>query len=58
MTEKLLLAFYIMMEADVVNEKIQKICYYCFRLLKKWATTLWKIRHVTKIRKMLHQKAH
>ena len=35
MTEKLLLTFYIIMEADVVDEDIHKICYYCFKLLKK-----------------------
>jgi hypothetical protein len=35
MTEKLLLAFYIIMEADIVDENIHKICYYCFRLLEK-----------------------
>ena len=35
MTEKLLLAFYLIMGADVVDENIHKICYYCFKLLKK-----------------------
>jgi len=40
MTEKLLLAFYVIMGADVVDENIHKIYYYSFRLLKKRAIIL------------------
>jgi len=35
MTEKLLLAVYIIIGADVADENIHKIYSYCFRLLKK-----------------------